>query len=159
MKIERIPVNVALRLFDACVLPILTYGVEIWAEFERFDFDSSEKCPIEEVDLRFCKHLLGVNRSTMNLLCLVELGRRPIQLITDFKVINFYKQYKSLPTDDLSYIAFDEDRIIFNENNTIDHSFQIFYLQTIFVGNFISKGNINKSLFFIHIMIRFVNEN
>ena len=95
----------------------------------------------------------------MNLLCLVELGRRPIQLITDFKVINFYKQYKSLPTDDLSYIAFDEDRIIFNENNTIDHSFQIFYLQTIFVGNFISKGNINKSLFFIHIMIRFVNEN
>ena len=37
MKINRIPVNVALRLFDACILPILTYGAEIWVAFERFE--------------------------------------------------------------------------------------------------------------------------
>ena len=41
MKIKMIPADVALRLFDACMLPILTYGAEIWAAFERFDFDTS----------------------------------------------------------------------------------------------------------------------
>ena len=40
MTIKRIPVNVALRLFHVCILPILTYGAEIWAAFERFDFDT-----------------------------------------------------------------------------------------------------------------------
>ena len=72
MKIKRIPVNVVLKLFCACMLPILTYGAEIWAAFERFDFDTWEKCPIEQVQLRFCEHLLGVNRSTMNLICRAE---------------------------------------------------------------------------------------
>ena len=90
MKIKMIPVNVALRLFDACILPTLTYGAKIWAAFERFDFDTWEKCPIKQVHLRYCKHLLGVNKSTINLLCRAELGRRPIKLITDLKVINFY---------------------------------------------------------------------
>ena len=40
MKIKRIPVNVALMLFDACILPILTDGAEVWAAFERFHFDT-----------------------------------------------------------------------------------------------------------------------
>ena len=70
MKIKIIPVDVVLRLSDACIVPILSYDVE--ATFERFDFDTSEKCPIEQLYLRFCKHLLGVNRSTMNLLCRAE---------------------------------------------------------------------------------------
>ena len=61
MKIKRIPVNVALRLFDACVLPILTYVTEVWAAFERFDVDTWETCTIEKVHLRFFKHLILVS--------------------------------------------------------------------------------------------------
>ena len=69
-------------------LPILTYGVEVWAAFERFDVDTWDKCPIEQVHVNFCKHLFGVNRSIMN--CRAELGHRTIKLITDLEVINFH---------------------------------------------------------------------
>ena len=47
-----------------------------------------------------------------------ELGRRPIKLITNYKMINVYKHCKSLPTDDLSYIALDQDCIIFNDHES-----------------------------------------
>ena len=59
MKIKRIPVNVTLRLFNVCILPILTYGAEIWPAFERFDLDTWENCSIEQVHLRFCKHFFS----------------------------------------------------------------------------------------------------
>ena len=35
LKVRDIPVVIALKLFDATVLPILTYGAEVWAAFER----------------------------------------------------------------------------------------------------------------------------
>ena len=30
-KLKHLPVKTAIRLFDAAVLPILTYGAEVWA--------------------------------------------------------------------------------------------------------------------------------
>ena len=54
-----------------------------------------------------------------------------------------------MPTDDILYIALDQDCIIFNENSTMN-LFSRFLkdLQTIFGGNFISKGKYQqKSLF------------
>ena len=35
LKVRDIPVVIALKLFDATVLLILTYGAEVWAAFER----------------------------------------------------------------------------------------------------------------------------
>ena len=35
MRVKGIPVSVALKLFVACMLPILTYGAEIWTLFEN----------------------------------------------------------------------------------------------------------------------------
>ena len=77
---------IALKLFDATVLPILTYGA-----FERAGYDSWEKSPIEQVHLNFCKHILGVNRSTPNMLWRTELGRIPLKAVTDLKILGFFK--------------------------------------------------------------------
>ena len=41
MKIKRL--TIVLRLLDTCILPIPTSAVEIWAAFERLDFDTLEK--------------------------------------------------------------------------------------------------------------------
>ena len=38
-KLKQIPVKTALRLFDAVVLPILTYGSEAWALHLTLDHD------------------------------------------------------------------------------------------------------------------------
>ena len=63
IKIKRIPVNVALRLFDGCILPILTYGAETSAAFERFDFDTSVQLDKTEQKLVVVSHDLP--RSTV----------------------------------------------------------------------------------------------
>ena len=31
------PLNVAMKLFDACVMPILIYGSEIWGDMSNSD--------------------------------------------------------------------------------------------------------------------------
>ena len=38
-KLKHLPVKTAIRLFDAAVLPILTYGAEVWALILTLDND------------------------------------------------------------------------------------------------------------------------
>ena len=76
----------------------------------------------------------------MNLLCRAELSRRPIKFITDFRDISFYNHCRSLPTDDMSYIALDQDRTIFIQNIAMNlFSRLLRALETIFCDNLISK--------------------
>ena len=63
--------------------------LKVWAGFERDTYESWDLGLIEQVHLNFCKHILGVNRSTANLLCRAELGRRPIKLVIDLKILQF----------------------------------------------------------------------
>ena len=49
LKVTDIPVVIALKLFDAAVLPILTYGAEVWAAFERDTYGSWDLDLIEQV--------------------------------------------------------------------------------------------------------------
>ena len=72
-KLKQIPVKTATYLFDAVVLPILTYGLEIWALNAILDHDKWDKTPTEQAHLNFIKHILGDNRSTNNLICRAEL--------------------------------------------------------------------------------------
>ena len=80
-------------IFYATVLPILTYGTEVWAAFERDTYESWDLGLIEQVHLNFCKHILGVNRSATNLRCRAEIGLRPIKLVIDLKILQFFKHY------------------------------------------------------------------
>ena len=109
IKLRHIPVNIALKLFDAYVTPILLDGAEVWNVHERHNFESWEKCPIEQVHLQFCKHLLGVNRSAANLMCRAELGRLPLKVASDLKVANFAKHCESVPLNDLTSLSMQLD--------------------------------------------------
>ena len=48
-------------------------------------------CNIETVQLRFVKHILGVNTSATNNLVGGELGQFPLKSFTHFKSVEFYK--------------------------------------------------------------------
>ena len=56
---KRIPVKTAIRLFDATILPILTYGSEVWALNSTLDYDKGGSCPPEKSHLDFIRHILG----------------------------------------------------------------------------------------------------
>ena len=67
--------NTTLHLFDSLVKPILLYNSDFWGCLKSCDNN-----PAENVHMRFCKELLGVQRQTTNIGVLLELGRIPIML-------------------------------------------------------------------------------
>ena len=52
------------------------------------------------------KHILGINRSVNDLLCQAELGRYPISIEINHKILNFYKHIRELPRDSIAYQAY-----------------------------------------------------
>ena len=73
------PVLITLKLFDTMVLPILSYGAEIWGFME----DSN----LEAVELHYLKHILHVPLTASNIAVRGELGQLPIHLIWERKNI------------------------------------------------------------------------
>ena len=71
-----------LSLFDTYVLSILMYGCEVWG---------MHKAPmIEKVHIDFCKVLLGVKRSTTNVMVYYELGRLPLKYERNYRILKLW---------------------------------------------------------------------
>ena len=102
---KRLPVWAASKLFDSVISPILLYGSEIWGAFGYLDYEKWDSNPIEKVHLSFCKHVLGVNRSTTNNLVRGELGRYPLKTTIDCRYISFLQHIKNMPQSSLVYQA------------------------------------------------------
>ena len=79
-------VNVAIKLFDRFIKPILLYVSDIWDAENLNDSDS-----VENLHFKFCKHVLLVNRQLMDIA--VErglgLGRYPIYTYVKFQLVKF----------------------------------------------------------------------
>ena len=84
-------IYLCLHVFDHTIKPILLYGSEIWGVFNvnnskikscdprNLDIDTCfKKLPCEQLHIKFCKFLLGVNRKSVNFAVLSELGRFPM---------------------------------------------------------------------------------
>ena len=111
------PVNIATKLFDAMVKPIILYNSEVWGselpsflqtEILKDDTISQEKyikflnvTPYEQLHLKFCKMLLGVKKNTSNLGCRAELGRFPLILEIYISIIKYWVRLIKLPSDRL----------------------------------------------------------
>ena len=104
-KLNKIPVKAAFKLFDTTILPILTYGSEVWGIYLNMDSTKWDKCEIEQTHLQFCNHILGINRSSTNHLTRFETGRYPIRLHIDYKILTFRKHILSMPKDSIIYQA------------------------------------------------------
>ena len=94
----------ALNLFDSVISPVVLYCSEIWGAFGYLDYEKWDANPIE-VHLSFCKHVLGVNRSTTNNLVRGELGRYPLKTTIDCRYISFLQHIKSMPQSSLVHQA------------------------------------------------------
>ena len=64
------------------ISPILCYGSEIWG--------TTYCSTIESVQIKFCKSILKVGRSTCNNMVLGECGRVPLQFVYMTKAIKYW---------------------------------------------------------------------
>ena len=81
------------------MLPIMTYGSEIWISDFKCDLMSSEQFTFEKTQHLIFKDILGVHRKASNLAVLCELGQIPLYYLC---IKNMFKFYKRL--EDMEYI-------------------------------------------------------
>ena len=77
-----LPIDLQLKLFDSLVSPILLYSCEIWG-YENTKI-------IETIQLHFCKKILNVRSSTPNYMVYGELGRFPMEVEINLRLILFW---------------------------------------------------------------------
>ena len=94
-----LPVDIQLQLFHATVLPILTYGCEVWG------VENIEEC--EKLHRKFLKHILGVKMSTCNAMVYGETGQYPIEITIKVRMINYWMKLLSGKSTKLSKIMYD----------------------------------------------------
>ena len=74
-------------VFDTYVNSILSYGAEVWGFHKGPD--------IEKVHTCFCKNVLGVKKNTCNDFIYCELGRLPLTLSRQLKIIKYWLKVKN----------------------------------------------------------------
>ena len=77
-----LPFDLQIKLFDNTILPILTYGCEI------FGYESTEI--LEGVHLEFLRKLARLRKSTPKFMIYAEFGRHPLNIIIKQRMLNFW---------------------------------------------------------------------
>ena len=77
-----LPIDCQLKLFDNTIVPILTYGSEVWG--------FGDLSSIEKVHTDFMKYILKVKQSAPHIMLYGELGRLPLYLIIRKRTIKFW---------------------------------------------------------------------
>ena len=83
---------VTIELFHALIKPILLYGSDFWGVLKL-----PKNNPIENLHMKFCKDLLGVQKQTTNIGVLLELGQVPLYIQA---IQNAIKNWGRIMTDD-----------------------------------------------------------
>ena len=78
------------EIFDTMISPILTFrNSELWSAFVKSDFKSWDNSGIEKTHLHFCKRYLEVHNKSSNVACRSELGRFPLIIDINNKILNY----------------------------------------------------------------------
>ena len=87
--------SLACKIFDTMISPILTYNSEVWGVFIKSDFKNWDTSPIEKGHLQFCKRYLQVNNKASNIACRAELGRYPLILDINKRILKYISYLQS----------------------------------------------------------------
>ena len=111
------PLDIAFKLFDTMVMPILLYGSEVWGAYEYNPTKRSDewgKLMMETVQMPFIKCLIGVNKSTTNIMVHGEAGRYPLAMFIKFRTVKFVKHIVSQNKHKLSQMSYQYEKSILN---------------------------------------------
>ena len=78
----RLPTDLVLELFDRTIVPIVTYGCEVWG------FEDLER--VEIFHRKFLKRLMGVGYSTSNCFAYGECGRSDLRGVILSRMVGFW---------------------------------------------------------------------
>ena len=95
---NRISLIPYLKLFNACIQPILLYGAEVWTmdyllkNTTKWESSLINFLP-EQVHIRYLKMVLGLHKSAVNIAVLSETGRFPLAIYAIKSTIRFWHHF------------------------------------------------------------------
>ena len=95
-------VRQAIKLFDTLILPIVSYACVVWAPLYAVNMNKEtlyELCnnsPMEKLNLKLCKYLLGVHRKSTNAAVRGEIGRYPLLISMLNLAARYHERIQSL---------------------------------------------------------------
>ena len=103
---SKLKAAVACKIFDTVISPIPTYISEIWGVYAKPDFKTWDGSQIEKAHLQFCKRYLEVNNKASNIACRAELGRFPLNITINQKILKYILYIQSKDEESLVKQAF-----------------------------------------------------
>jgi hypothetical protein len=94
--------SLAIKMFDAQISPILEYSSEIWYSDNKCDI-----AEVEKVHLQFLKSMLRVKPSSCTPALLAELGRFPMKLKLQVRVLKYWQRILDLPLEHIVRKAYE----------------------------------------------------
>ena len=98
VKLKYPPITIALKLFDVMILPVLSYGCELWGHVVDPELEASE--------MHFLKYILNLPPSATNMAVRGELGQLPLHLLWREKILCYWNRLCSEEIPDLLREAF-----------------------------------------------------
>ena len=98
-----LPLDIGLDLFDKTVLPVMTYGCEVWGPSMT---DLAGK-----LQLKFLKFLLDLRKSTPSMMVFGEVGKSPIEVDVKCRVLSYWFKLRS--PDNISKLSSVAYRFLF----------------------------------------------
>ena len=109
MKSADPSIKTILHIFDHCIKAIVPYGCENWGVFNITQkrktlpmFDIFKEWEMEKLNLKYCKHILGVTKLCTNIAVLSELGRNLLYIDLLKQLCMYWYRLEHSPYDLLS---------------------------------------------------------
>ena len=115
------PPQLLLKIFDAMIVPILLYGAEIWGPGGKYNFDSWDKTDVERIHTSLLKQILGLNRSTQNIMVRPEFGRLPLIMDIHARTWQYIKYLKNKSADTYAKAAYEHDASLDDKCSTFKY--------------------------------------
>jgi len=100
-KLKHPPITIAQKLFDVMILPVLSYGCELWGQVLNPE--------LEAIEIHLLKHILNLPQSATNMAVRGELGQLPLHLLWRERILPYWNRLCSEEIPDLLREAFDRE--------------------------------------------------
>jgi hypothetical protein len=150
---DNLSVKSWLKLYNSMIVPIITYGSEVWISDFKSNFDTLDKIQFEKRQNMILKNILGVHGKSSNLATRCELGTPPIKIKCYNLMFRYYTRFRKIngqPGDqyDILKAAYEVDKTLTNKENSwvnkINEISKLIGLSSLNISTFLFKQKLEN---------------
>ena len=109
--------SIRAHMFQALVLPVLSYGAELWGGYSPPFLSAKyfDKTPAEKVHVQFLRWLTGASKGTSKRILVQAAGRQPLGAHWTTQLSAFWNKLAAMGEDRLARLAFKDNILLMHQ--------------------------------------------